>query len=55
MGIFLFDIMSSVALGPTQYSIQWEPGALSLGEKQLGHEADHSPPTSAEVKECMEL
>jgi len=25
-------------------------GALSLGVKQLGHEADHSPPSSAEVK-----
>jgi hypothetical protein len=25
-------------------------GALSLGIKWLGHEADHSPPSSAEVK-----
>jgi hypothetical protein len=24
-------------------------GALSLGVKQLGHEADHSPPSSAKV------
>jgi hypothetical protein len=30
-------------------------GALSLGVKQLGHEADHSPIYSAEAKECMEL
>jgi hypothetical protein len=29
--------------------------ALSLGEKWLKCEADHSPPSSAEVKECMEL
>jgi len=27
------------------------PGALSLGVKRPGHEADHSPPSSAEVKE----
>jgi hypothetical protein len=31
------------------------PGALSLGVKWLGHETDHSLPSSAEVKECMEL
>jgi hypothetical protein len=30
-------------------------GALSLGVKRLGREADHSPPSSAEVKECVEL
>jgi hypothetical protein len=28
----------------------WVPEALSLGVKQSGHEADHSPPYSAEVK-----
>jgi hypothetical protein len=31
------------------------PGALSLGVKRPGCEADHSPPTSAEVKEWVEL
>jgi hypothetical protein len=31
--------------------IQWLPAALSLGVKWLGREADHSPPSSAEVKE----
>jgi len=30
--------------------IQWVPGALSLGVKRSGREADHSPPSSAEVK-----
>jgi hypothetical protein len=30
--------------------IQWVPGAISPGVKQLGHEADHSPQFSAEVK-----
>jgi hypothetical protein len=32
--------------------ILWVIGALSLGVKQLGHEADHSPPSSAKVEEC---
>jgi hypothetical protein len=31
--------------------LQWIPGDLSLGIKQSGREADHSPPYSAEVKE----
>jgi len=48
-GILLFTIFWLV-LGPTQPSIQWERKTLSLGEKWLGHEADHSPPYSAEVK-----
>jgi hypothetical protein len=42
--------MSRMALGPTQPPIQWVSWALSLGVKQPGHEADHSPPCSAEVK-----
>jgi hypothetical protein len=46
---------SRKALGPTQPPIQWVPWALSLGVKRLGREADHSPPSSAEVKECVEL
>jgi hypothetical protein len=29
--------------------------ALSLGVKWLGLEADHSPPSSAKVNECVEL
>jgi hypothetical protein len=29
--------------------------ALSLGVKRPGREGDHSPPSSAEVKECVEL
>jgi hypothetical protein len=43
--------VSRTALGPTQPPIQREPGALSLGVKRPGREADHSPPSSAEVKE----
>jgi hypothetical protein len=50
-GIFLFTTASRTALESTQPPIQWEPGALSLGVKWPGREADHSPPSSAEVKE----
>jgi hypothetical protein len=38
-------------LGPTQPPIKLVPVALSLGVKRPGREADHSPPSSAEVKE----
>jgi hypothetical protein len=38
------------ALGATQPPIQWVPGALSLGVKWPGREADHSPLSSAELK-----
>jgi hypothetical protein len=51
LGIFLFTTASRTALGPTQPPIQWVPGALSLEVKRPGREADHSPPSSAEVKE----
>jgi hypothetical protein len=36
--------------GSTQPPIQWVPGAPSLVVKRPGCEADHSPPSSAEVK-----
>jgi hypothetical protein len=55
LGIFLFTTASRTALGPTQPPIQWVPRALSLGVKQPGSDANLSPPSSAEVKECMEL
>jgi hypothetical protein len=42
-------------MGLTQPPIQWVPGALSLGLKRKEREAHHSPPCSAEVKECVEL
>jgi hypothetical protein len=51
LGIFLFITASRTALGPTQTPIQWVPGSLSLRVKRLRREADHSPPSSAEVKE----
>jgi hypothetical protein len=43
------------ALGSIQPPIQWVPGALSLGVKRPELESDHSPPSSAEIKECVEL
>jgi hypothetical protein len=52
LGIFLFITMSRPALGPTQPPIQWvlEGRGLSLGAKLPGRKAEHTPPTSAEVK-----
>jgi len=35
--------------------VQGVSGALSLGVKRPGREADHSPPSSAEVKEQVEI
>jgi hypothetical protein len=55
LGIFLFTTASKTALGSTQPSIQWIKGALSLGVKRPWRESDHSPPSSAEVKEWVEL
>jgi hypothetical protein len=55
LGIFLFTTVSRTTLGPTQPPIQWVPGALSLGIKRPGREAGHSPPSSAEVEEWVEL
>jgi hypothetical protein len=48
--IFLFLTLFVPVLGPTQTPIQWVLRALSLGVKRQEHEADHPPPTSAEVK-----
>jgi hypothetical protein len=48
---FTFTFSASrPALGPTQSSIQWTPESLSMGVKRPRREADHSPPSSAEVK-----
>jgi hypothetical protein len=42
-------------LGATQPPIQWVSGALFLGVKRPGHETHHSPPSSAEVRKCVDL
>jgi len=44
----LFKNISSPS-GPTQPPIQQVPGAISLGVKRRGSEANHSPPSSSEV------
>jgi hypothetical protein len=48
--IFLLSAVSRLGLKPTQPPIQWIPEALSSVEKRPGHEADHSPPPNADVK-----
>jgi len=37
------------------YRVHNGSGALSVGVKRPGREEDHSPPTTAEVKECVQL
>jgi hypothetical protein len=49
LGIFLFTTSSRPALGSTQPPIQWVSGILFLVVKCPGREADHLPPSSAEV------
>jgi hypothetical protein len=48
--ILLFSIASRPFLESTQTPIQRETGALSKGVKRPGLEANHSHPSSAEVK-----
>jgi hypothetical protein len=45
----ILSILSRPALGSIQSAIQWVPGALSSGVKRQSREADHTPPSSAEV------
>jgi hypothetical protein len=46
--MFLFSIMSTLALFLSQAVIQLVLGSVSLGVKWQGHEADLSPPSSTE-------
>jgi hypothetical protein len=49
--IFPLSSVSRPALGPTQPPVQCVPGVLSPGVKaRPGRDADHSPPSSAEVE-----
>jgi len=51
LGMFLFATsVSRPAPGPNQPPIPWVPGAPSLGVKRWRREANHSPPTGAEIK-----
>jgi hypothetical protein len=47
--IFLLYTASRLALGPAQPPIQWVPWVFP-GVKRPGRAADHSPPSSAKVK-----
>jgi hypothetical protein len=50
-GIFPLASVSRPALGPIQPHVQWVPGVLSTGVKaRTGRDADHSPPSTAEVE-----
>jgi hypothetical protein len=51
--IFLFSIVSSPALGPTQPPIQWVLGPPSPKVKQQGNEVDRSPLSNAKVKNVV--
>jgi len=46
---FLFATASRPGQGATQPPVQWVLGVLIPGVKWLGHEPDHSPPSSAMV------
>jgi hypothetical protein len=49
-------ILYDFCLFPAYFGcIQWVPRALFLGVKRPGIEANHSLPSSSEVKECVEL
>jgi hypothetical protein len=50
IGSRIFLTLLRPVLGPTQFSLQWVPEALSPRIKFPGREAVHSPPTTAEVK-----
>jgi hypothetical protein len=52
MARFFFSTKSRLVLGFTHplIQVQWVPRAISLGVKWPGREADHSPLSSAEVK-----
>jgi hypothetical protein len=47
---YLFLKISRLALEPAQPSVWWILAVLSPGVKRLGHEADHPPSSSAEIK-----
>jgi hypothetical protein len=50
LGILLHTTVSRPGLGPTKPPIQCVPGVLSRGVTRPGRDADHSPPSSVQVK-----
>jgi hypothetical protein len=55
LGTFLLTTASRPALEHIVSATQWIPGAISLEVRWPVRKADHSVPSSAEVKECVEL
>ena len=53
--IFLYPRTSATALWTTWTLIHWVLAVLSQVQKSLGHEADHSCPSSAKVKKVWNL
>jgi hypothetical protein len=53
--IFLFTTTSRPALGPIQLPIQCVTGVFFPRVKRQGRKADHSPPSSIEVKSYLNL
>jgi hypothetical protein len=49
-GVFFFSVASRLGVGPTQPLTQCVPGAFSPEAKFPERETDHSPLSSAEVK-----
>jgi hypothetical protein len=47
--------VSRSVLRPTQPPVQWAVGVLSLGKAWSRRDADHSPPSNAEVKKLFSL
>ena len=47
--IFLVFLVSRLALGPTQLSVEWVAGAISLGVKWLEQGFGHICPSNSEV------
>lgn len=45
--IFIFSNMSTSVLGPTHSPVKWVMETFSMGVEHLGHDANHSPPSSA--------
>jgi hypothetical protein len=45
--VFSSNLCAQLAMGPTQPPVQW---SLPRGNRRPGRDADHSPPSSAEVK-----
>jgi len=54
-GTFSFRYRVQTGSGAHLASYPMGTGVLSLGIEREVHEADHSPPSSARVKECVEL